>query len=103
ICGGKDKGSDFTDFARAVRDKCSFAVVIGVDRDKILAAFAKEGFEACCPAGTLKEAVAAAARRARPGDTVALTPGCASFDMFSSFEDRGEQFAACVKELAENE
>ncbi|MBQ9358517.1 MAG: hypothetical protein IJT95_03150, partial [Abditibacteriota bacterium] len=102
ICGGKDKGSDFAPLARAVKDKCRYAVVIGVDRDKILEAFAREGYVNCCGAEDLKQAVLLASQKACPGDAVVLTPGCASFDMFTSFEDRGNKFIACVGELKEN-
>ncbi|MFZ1641444.1 MAG: UDP-N-acetylmuramoyl-L-alanine--D-glutamate ligase, partial [Candidatus Contendobacter sp.] len=53
------------------------------------------------PAGNMDEAVAAAARLAQPGDSVLLSPACASFDMFSGYEDRGAAFAAAARRLAE--
>jgi len=96
ICGGKDKGSDFTYFAKAMVEKAKYVVLIGDDKDKILDKLTALEYTNCYKAATLKEAVEKAKSEAASGDVVVLTPGCASFDMFKSFEDRGEQFIEIV-------
>jgi len=99
ICGGKDKGSDFTNFAKAINKKAKSAVIIGVDKDKIASFFDKEGFKNYTKSETLKEALDVAKSQAESGDVIVLTPVCASFDMFTSFEDRGNTFKKLVFEL----
>jgi UDP-N-acetylmuramoylalanine--D-glutamate ligase len=98
IAGGEGKGQDFAPLARACRGKVRQAVLIG--RDARLVA---EGLADACPvtyADSMGAAVAAAAGAARAGDTVLLSPACASFDMFRDYTHRGEAFAAAVRELA---
>lgn len=97
IAGGRDKGSDFAPLVPCVREKVRRAIFIGEARDKM--ARAVEGAAPCEKASTLKEAVEIARAAAQPGDTVLLSPGCASFDMFRNFEDRGEQFKSVVRHL----
>ena len=99
ICGGKDKGSDFTSFAKAVNKKAKSAIIIGADKDKIAESFDKEGFKNYTKSETLKEALDIAKSQTKSGDVVVLTPVCASFDMFTSFEDRGNTFKELVFEL----
>jgi UDP-N-acetylmuramoylalanine--D-glutamate ligase len=94
IAGGRDKGLAFDALAERARDRVRLALLIGEAADKI--ARALEGrvpFERC---GTLEAAVARAAEEARPGDVVLLAPGCASFDQFRSYAERGERFRAAV-------
>jgi UDP-N-acetylmuramoylalanine--D-glutamate ligase len=100
IAGGKGKGAAFTPLAEAARAadvRCVY--LIGAAAAEIGAAMRVAGVPTV-GAGTLATAVAAAGRAARPGEVVLLAPGCASFDQFSSFEERGERFRALVAELA---
>ena len=99
ILGGVAKGADFTALAREVAKRARGAVLIGQAADDIGAALAVSGRGAfpITRATSLAYAVDAAARMARPGDVVLLSPACASFDMFSSADDRGDQFASLVK------
>jgi UDP-N-acetylmuramoylalanine--D-glutamate ligase len=97
IAGGEGKNQDFAPLAAALRGKARRVVLIGRDGPRIGAAL-----EGICPverAGSMPEAVQAAARAARAGDTVLLSPACASLDMFRDYAQRGEVFAAAVREL----
>jgi UDP-N-acetylmuramoylalanine--D-glutamate ligase len=97
IAGGEGKGQDFTPLASAFRNKVRHAVLIGKDAPAIETVLA-----GICPterAATLRVAVAAAAAAARPGDTVLLSPACASLDMFRDYNHRGDEFAAAVRAL----
>jgi UDP-N-acetylmuramoylalanine--D-glutamate ligase len=98
IAGGDGKGQDFRPLAPALRGKVRRAVLIGRDAQRLGTALA-----GACEieyGATLEAAVRAAAACARPGDTVLLSPACASLDMFRDYEQRGEVFAAAVRELA---
>jgi len=98
IVGGEGKNQDFAPLAAAFRSKVRHAVLIG--RDAPLIARVLEGV---CPlerCATLPQAVQAAARAAQPGDTVLLSPACASLDMFRDYAQRGDVFAQAVQELA---
>jgi len=97
IAGGDGKGQDFAPLAAACRGKVRHAVLIGRDAELIEAALA----DSCevSLASTLENAVAVAAGIARPGDTVLLSPACASFDMFRDYAHRGEVFTAAVRGL----
>ena len=99
IAGGYDKGADFTLFAAAVKEHVSHVVVIGQVAKRLTAAFDQAGFAAYTFAATLEEAVSIAYWLAQPGEAVLLSPACASWDMFSSFEERGERFKKAVREL----
>jgi len=97
IAGGDGKGQDFAPLAPACDGKVRHAVLIGRDARLVGAALAGS-----CPvsfAGSMEEAVAAAAAVARPGDTVLLSPACASLDMFRDYAERGEAFAAAARGL----
>ncbi len=98
ILGGKDKGNDYSEIEQLVKDKVSAIVCMGVDNTK-LHAFFDDKVASICDAGSMKEAVDKAFAAAKPGDTVLLSPCCASFDLFKSYEDRGCQFKDCVKAL----
>jgi len=98
IAGGKDKGSDFSVLADLVGARVKHVVLIGDAAPKLEAALKRAA--ATERAGSLREAVRAAARAASPGDVVLLSPACASFDMFRDYEDRGRQFKAEVAGLA---
>ena len=97
IAGGTDKGNDYADLYPLV-DKVRALVCLGKDNRKLTQSFAGK-IPVIEEAFSMKEAVAAAYRLALPGDTVLLSPACASFDLFENYEDRGRQFKAFVKEL----
>ena len=99
ILGGVAKGADFTGLAKEVTHRARGAVLIGQAADDIGAALAVAGSGTfpIVRATSLAYAVDAAARMAKPGDVVLLSPACASFDMFSSADDRGDQFVALVR------
>ena len=97
IAGGLGKGQDFTPLAQAFRGKVRHVVLIGQDAGVLAAAL-----DDVCPTqivASMPEAVFAAARAARAGDTVLLSPACASLDMFRDYGHRGDVFAAAVREL----
>ena len=98
IAGGDGKNQDFTPLAAACQGKVRHVVLIGRDAALIAAALAGACTTEVC--ATLPQAVQAAARAARPGDTVLLSPACASFDMFRDYAHRGAVFAEAVQELA---
>ncbi len=98
ILGGKDKGNDYSEILPLVREKVRGIVAMGKDNAKILDFFGAE-VPAIEDTHSLADAIAAARAMALPGDTVLLSPCCASFDLFKSYEDRGAQFKAAVKAL----
>src|SRR6266550_2704639 len=100
ILGGVSKGADFSVLARALADRARGAVLIGRAADEIASAISAadpKGAVEVRRAATLDDAVAGARAMARAGDVVLLSPACASFDMFSSADERGEKFAAIVR------
>jgi UDP-N-acetylmuramoylalanine--D-glutamate ligase len=98
ILGGKDKGNDYTEIEQLVEKKVKGLVFLGVDNNKLHAFFDKMG-KPTTDARSMEEAVAQATQMAAEGDVVLLSPCCASFDLFKSYEDRGEQFKECVNRL----
>ncbi|MDW8229791.1 MAG: UDP-N-acetylmuramoyl-L-alanine--D-glutamate ligase [Saprospiraceae bacterium] len=98
IAGGTDKGNDYTPLLPLVRDKARALVFLGADNSKLIHAFQPLG-KPIVEARSAAEAVAAAARLSQPGDTVLLSPACASFDLFKNYEDRGNQFREAVLQL----
>jgi UDP-N-acetylmuramoylalanine--D-glutamate ligase len=98
ILGGQDKGNDYSEIMDLVKGKVKAIVCLGVDNSPIHAAF--DGvIDTIVDTGSAKEAVEASYKLATNGDTVLLSPGCASFDLFKNYEDRGRQFKEAVKEL----
>ena len=98
ILGGKDKGNDYTEIESLVKEKVKAIVCMGVDNRK-LHDFFDGKVEMASDALSMSEAVEKAFAAAQPGDTVLLSPCCASFDLFKSYEDRGRQFKECVRSL----
>ena len=98
ILGGKDKGNDYTEIESLVKEKVKAIVCMGVDNRK-LHDFFDGKVEMAGDALSMSEAVEKAFAAAQPGDTVLLSPCCASFDLFKSYEDRGRQFKECVRSL----
>ena len=100
IAGGKDKGNDYSVLEELVRQKVKAVVCMGVDNSKLRAAFEDiVGADHFVETGSADEAVAAASKFAEPGDVVLLSPCCASFDLFKSYEDRGAKFKEAVRRL----
>ena len=99
ILGGKDKGNDYAEIFDFVKSKCRALVFMGVDNAKLHANFDAMGLP-IADTHSMKECMEAAVKLAQPGDTVLLSPCCASFDLFHNMEDRGEQFKAWVKTWA---
>ena len=100
ILGGKDKGNDYNEIADLVREKCSALVFLGADNSKLHAFFDSFGLP-IADTKSAAECVEAASRMAKSGETVLLSPCCASFDLFKSYEDRGRQFKDEVNRLKE--
>ena len=98
IAGGDGKNQDFAPLAAAFRGKVRHTILIGRDAPAIAGAL--QGICTLETRATLEEAVRAAARVAEPGDTVLLSPACASLDMFSDYTHRGAVFSQAVKDLA---
>lgn len=99
IAGGKDKGVDYRVILDLARKKAKEVILIGQAKEKIKAVFS--GVLPLDNASTLEEAVSKAFFKAVPGDCVLLSPMCSSFDMFSSYEERGEVFKRAVHNLAQ--
>ena len=98
ILGGKDKGNDYNEIADLVREKCSGLIILGLYYDTLHGFFDGFGLP-IADVQSMKDAVDAAYRMAKQGETVLLSPCCASFDLFKSYEDRGDQFKECVRNL----
>ena len=98
ILGGTDKGNDYTEIEELVRNKVRALVFLGKDNSK-LHAFFDGKVDEIRDTGSMKEAVDAAYQLAQKGDTVLLSPCCASFDLFKNYEDRGDQFRESVRRL----
>lgn len=98
ILGGKDKGNDYTEISDLVKQKCKGLIYMGLHNEKLHNFFDSMGLPVA-DVQSMKDAVNAAYNMTEPGDTVLLSPCCASFDLFKSYEDRGEQFKECVRKL----
>lgn len=96
ILGGKDKGNDYSEIEPLVREKVKAIVCMGKDNSKLMDFFSGKVGE-IVSTHSLADAMSECRRIAKPGDTVLLSPCCASFDLFSSYEDRGRQFKDAVK------
>ncbi|MGM9760344.1 MAG: UDP-N-acetylmuramoyl-L-alanine--D-glutamate ligase [Parabacteroides sp.] len=98
ILGGTDKGNDYSEIESLVKEKVRALIFLGVDNAK-LHRFFDDKIDTIEDARSMEEAVSKAYRLAVKGDTVLLSPCCASFDLFKSYEDRGTQFKTCVRDL----
>lgn len=99
ILGGKDKGNDYSEILPLVKEKVHDIVAMGLHNEKIIEYFTANGIPVA-DTHSLDDALAACRAVARSGDTVLLSPCCASFDLFTSYEDRGRRFKAAVHALA---
>ena len=98
IIGGKDKGNDYEPIKPLIREKCRALVYLGADNRKLHDNFDALGLPVR-DTNSMKACVEACYELAQPGDTVLLSPCCASFDLFHNMEDRGEQFKTLVRNL----
>ena len=104
ILGGKDKGNDYSEIDELVKEKCHTLVFMGLHNEKLHEHF--DGLTTkdqrpitVIDTDNLQDAIQGASNAAHEGDTVLLSPCCASFDLFNSYEDRGDQFMAAVRAL----
>ena len=97
IAGGKDKGGDFEGITDSIAKSCKGLILIGSATEKLKTLW--QGVVETVEADTLKEAVEIAKKTVVVGDALLLSPGCASFDMFKNFEDRGVQFKRLTMEV----
>ncbi|PWA08346.1 UDP-N-acetylmuramoyl-L-alanine--D-glutamate ligase [Flavobacterium laiguense] len=98
IVGGVDKGNDYNELMSLVREKVKAIICLGVDNKKIIDVFGGV-VDMMVEVDNMTDAVRMAQRLTEKGDTVLLSPACASFDLFESYEDRGRQFKQAVKNL----
>ena len=98
ILGGTDKGNDYSEIDELVKEKCHTLIFMGKDNSKLIQHFGGMGVK-YISTDSLHDAVQAAYQSAHDGDTVLLSPCCASFDLFKNYEDRGEQFMNMVRTL----
>ena len=99
IAGGKNKGSDFSEFADVVKKKVRTVVLLGEAADEIFNALKEKGFEEIYRESSFERAVYRASEAAQPGEVVLLSPACASWDMFNNYEERGNLFKKLVASL----
>ena len=98
ILGGTDKGNDYSEIDELVREKCHTLIFMGKDNNKLIQHFGPMGMRHIST-NSLQDAITAAYQSANEGDTVLLSPCCASFDLFKNYEDRGKQFMNAVRNL----
>jgi UDP-N-acetylmuramoylalanine--D-glutamate ligase len=98
IVGGIDKGNDYSELFQVVRKKVKAIVCLGKDNKKIVEAF-KDKVPTIVETSSMEEAVRSSYYLAKKGETVLLSPACASFDLFKNYEDRGRQFKQAVRNL----
>jgi UDP-N-acetylmuramoylalanine--D-glutamate ligase len=98
IAGGLDKGNDYRAIMDLVKNKVKALICLGLDNSKLYDAFSTEVYY-ISETTSMREAVRRAASLASSGDTVLLSPACASFDLFKDYKDRGDQFKSAVNEL----
>ncbi len=101
ILGGQGKGEEYAPLADAVKNEAIAAVILGEEKERIVAALRSAGFSNFFEAGTMEEAVYTASRLAAPGSTVLLSPACTSWDMYPNYKKRGEHFRRLVLDLKE--
>jgi UDP-N-acetylmuramoylalanine--D-glutamate ligase len=98
ILGGTDKGNDYSEIEELVNEKVTSLIFMGVDNTALMAFF-KDKVANIVEVKSMEDAVAEAYKIAKSGETVLLSPCCASFDLFKNYEDRGRQFKTCVRNL----
>ena len=98
IVGGIDKGNDYSELTKLVSKKVKAIICLGVNNMKIIDHF-ENIVEYIAETTSMSEAVSEAYKISNSGDTVLLSPACASFDLFDDYEDRGRQFKSAVRKL----
>jgi UDP-N-acetylmuramoylalanine--D-glutamate ligase len=98
IVGGQDKGNQYEELLPLVNEKVKAIICLGSDNDKIIQCFGSV-VDMLVETQAMEDAVQVAYRLAERGDTVLLSPACASFDLFKNYEDRGRQFKTAVRQL----
>lgn len=98
IVGGVDKGNEYAELLPLVNEKVKAIVCLGINNEPIINAFGN-CVDIICETRSMEEAVKQAYKLAERGDTVLLSPACASFDLFENYEDRGRQFKEAVRNL----
>jgi UDP-N-acetylmuramoylalanine--D-glutamate ligase len=98
IVGGVDKGNDYNELMSLVREKVKAIICLGLDNKKIIDVFGNV-VDMMIEVNNMEDAVKMAQRLSEKGDTVLLSPACASFDLFENYEDRGNQFKNAVRNL----
>lgn len=98
IVGGVDKGNDYTELLPLVNRKVKAIICLGIDNTKIMDAY-QNTVDVIAETDSMSEAVKMANKLADRGDSVLLSPACASFDLFENYEDRGNQFKAAIRKL----
>lgn len=102
IAGGMDKGTSFEDFIESFNNKVKALILLGETREKIKDTAISKGFSNIYIVDNIEEAVSKSFELAVPGDNILLSPACASWDMFKSYEERGRIFKQAVKNLRED-
>ena len=95
LAGGVDKGNDYQPIQQLVQEKVRALVILGKNDTKLRQSFEVPVFQV----HSMAEAVQWAKQQAQPGETVLLSPACASFDLFNNYEDRGDQFRLAVQQI----
>jgi len=98
IVGGVDKGNDYSELFPVVIKRVKAIVCLGKDNKKIVEAF-KDKIATIVETNSMEEAVRSSYYLAKKGDTVLLSPACASFDLFKNYEERGRKFKQAVRNL----
>ena len=98
IVGGVDKGNNYEELFPFVNEKVKAIVCLGVDNEKLMSTFSNM-VDVIIETQSMNEAVKIAYKLAESGDSVLLSPACASFDLFENYEDRGRQFKDAVRNL----
>ncbi len=98
IAGGVDKGNDYQDLMPLVREKVKAIICLGTDNAKLIETFSRV-IDQMVEVTSMSDAIAQAMRYTERGDTVLLSPACASFDLFRNYEHRGEEFIKTVKAI----
>ena len=101
ILGGLDKGNDYSEIIPLVKEKCAGLVYLGVDNKKLHDNFDALGLPVA-DTQSMQACMDACRKMAKPGQTILLSPCCASFDLFKNMEDRGEQFKALATQNVPN-
>ena len=102
IAGGTDKGNNYDELIPLVKEKVKWLVCLGIDNTSLITSF-KNAIPGFSEVRSMNSAIETALQKSTAGDTVLLSPACASFDLFNNYEDRGNQFIEAIKRLEESQ